>query len=109
MGRYNILKNMIETKKGDLIFIPKHSFENHHDHNHLMKKQYLQFFYETDGKMNKDKFKDWILKNKNMQKVTSEKVIQSLAEKEIVFDKYGDLSLSELGLRAVDELFRGEK
>ena len=35
MGRYNILKNMIEAKQGDLIFIPKHSFENHHDHNHF--------------------------------------------------------------------------
>lgn len=35
MGRYNILKNIIEAKKGDLIFIPKHSFENHHDENHF--------------------------------------------------------------------------
>lgn len=69
----------------------------------------LKSFYETDSKMNKNSFKDRILKNKNMQKVTSEKAIQSLARKNVVLDQYGDVSLTELGLRVVDELFRGDK
>ena len=66
----------------------------------------LKSFFETDSKMNKNSFKDWILKNKQMQKVTSEKAIQSLVSKIIVLDEYGEVSLTELGLRVVDELFR---
>ena len=31
MGRYNILKHMKNAKRGDIIFIPKHSFDKHHD------------------------------------------------------------------------------
>ncbi len=31
MGRYNILKHLTEAKKGDFIFIPKHSYDKHHD------------------------------------------------------------------------------
>jgi hypothetical protein len=69
----------------------------------------LNSFYETDSKMNKVQFKDNVLKNKNMQKVTSEKAIQSLVGKKVVLDQYGDVSLTELGLRVVDELFRGDR
>ncbi|DAB34823.1 MAG TPA: hypothetical protein CFH82_03675 [Sulfurospirillum sp. UBA12182] len=66
----------------------------------------LKSFFETDSKMNKNSFKDLILKNNQMQKVTSEKAIQSLISKKIVLDQFGDVSLTELGLKVVDELFR---
>jgi len=36
----------------------------------------LKSFFETDSKMNKSSFKDFVLKNKQMQKVTAEKAIQ---------------------------------
>ena len=36
----------------------------------------LKSFFETDSKMNKSSFKDLVLKNKQMQKVTAEKAIQ---------------------------------
>lgn len=41
-----------------------------------------------------------------MKKVISEKAIQSLASKTMVLDKYSDISLTELGLKLVYELFR---
>lgn len=66
----------------------------------------LKSFFETDSKINKNSFKDWILKNKQMQKVTAEKAIHSLVGRKVVLDQYGEVSLTELGLRVVDELFR---
>jgi len=35
MGRYNILKLMLNMKYGDIIFIPKHSQNNHNDDNYF--------------------------------------------------------------------------
>jgi hypothetical protein len=35
MGRFNILKNMLEMDNGDIIFIPKHSKHHHHDDNYF--------------------------------------------------------------------------
>lgn len=68
----------------------------------------LKSFYETDSKMNKNNFKEWVLKNKDMQKVTSEKAIQSLVGKKVLLEHYDNVSLTALGLKVVDELFRGE-
>lgn len=31
MGRYNILKHLKDANKNDFVFIPKHSFDHHHD------------------------------------------------------------------------------
>lgn len=58
---------------------------------------------------NKNSFKEWFLKNKNIQKVTSENAIQTLGRKKLVLDQYDNVSLNELGLGVVDELFRGDK
>ncbi len=66
----------------------------------------LKSFFETDSKMNKSSFKDLVLKNKQMQKVTAEKAIQSLVGRKVVLEKYGDVSLTELGLKVVDKLFK---
>ncbi|KFL34040.1 MULTISPECIES: hypothetical protein [unclassified Sulfurospirillum] len=66
----------------------------------------LKSFFETDSKMNKNQFKEMVFKNKNTKKVTSEKAIQSLVAKKIILDNFGDVGLTELGLRVVDELFR---
>jgi hypothetical protein len=69
-------------------------------------KKILKTFYENDSQMNKDRFKEKVLKDKNMQKVTSEKAIRSLVKKEMVTDKHGTVGLTELGLGVVDEIFR---
>lgn len=69
----------------------------------------LKSFFETDSKMNKNSFKEWVLKNKQMQKVTSEKAIQALVTKKMVLDQYGDVNLTEFGLKIVDKLFREDK
>jgi hypothetical protein len=70
----------------------------------------LKAFYESDHQMMKSTFKDNILKNNNMKKVTSEKAIQSLVRKKIVLDSGGVVSLSDdLGLELVNELFRETK
>ena len=66
----------------------------------------LKWFFETDSKMNKSSFKDLVLKNKQMQKVTAEKAIQTLVGRKVVLEKYGEVSLTELGLRVVDKLFK---
>lgn len=69
----------------------------------------LKAFYESDNKMDKDTFKNNVLKNHQMQRVTSEKAIQNLVTKKIVSDSSGYISLTnDLGLELVDELFRSK-
>ena len=51
MGRYNILKHMIDANKGDLIFIPKHSFDKHHDENSFtVCKVVSDYYFDLDMK-----------------------------------------------------------
>jgi len=51
MGRYNILKHLIEAKKEDYIFIPKHSFDKHHDEaSFTVCKIVGEYYFDLDNK-----------------------------------------------------------
>lgn len=45
MGRYNILKHLKTASTNDLFFIPKHSFNNHHDSNSFTVCQLVGDYY----------------------------------------------------------------
>jgi hypothetical protein len=51
MGRYNILKYMKEADKNSLIFIPKHSLDNHHDESSFTVCRVVgQYYFDLDMK-----------------------------------------------------------
>jgi hypothetical protein len=53
MGRYNILKHMVQAQTNDIIFIPKHSFNNHHDNNlFTVCKVIGNYYFDLDTKYN---------------------------------------------------------
>ncbi len=58
--------------------------------------------------MDKNKFKNILFDIKKMQKVTSEKTIQSLISKKILEDNSLYVILTGFGLDLVDKLFRGK-
>ena len=67
----------------------------------------LETFFQNDSNMDKNKFKNILLDIKKMQKVTSEKAIQSLISKKILEDNSLYVILTGFGLEIVDKLFRG--
>ncbi len=67
----------------------------------------LETFFQNDSNMDKNKFKNILLDIKKMQKVTSEKTIQSLISKRILEDNSLYVILTGFGLEIVDKLFRG--
>ena len=53
MGRYNILRHMLEAKKDDIVFIPKHSFDKHHDENSFTVCKIIgNYYFDLDSKYN---------------------------------------------------------
>lgn len=68
----------------------------------------LETFFQNDSNMDKNKFKNILFDIKKMQKVTSEKTIQSLISKRILEDNSLYVILTSLGLELVDKLFRGK-
>ena len=68
----------------------------------------LETFFQNDSNMDKNKFKNILFDIKKMQKVTSEKAIQSLISKRILEDNSLYVILTSLGLELVDKLFRGK-
>lgn len=49
MGRYNILKHLIDAEKGDYIFIPKHSYDQHHDESSFTVCQLVgKYYFDLD-------------------------------------------------------------
>jgi len=52
MGRYNILKVMLDMKNDDIIFIPKHSQNNHHNENYFtICKVIGNYYFDLNGKI----------------------------------------------------------
>jgi hypothetical protein len=68
----------------------------------------LETFFQNDSNMDKNKFKNILFDIKKIQKVTSEKTIQSLISKRILEDNSLYVILTSLGLELVDKLFRGK-
>ena len=66
----------------------------------------LETFFQNDSNMDKNKFKNILLDIKKMQKVTSEKAIQSLISKNILNETTFNVILTSFGLEIVDKLFR---
>ncbi len=53
MGRYNILKHMVNAQKDDIVFIPKHSFDNHHDESSFTVCKIIgDYYFDLDSKYN---------------------------------------------------------
>jgi len=53
VGRYNILKHMKEASKDDLVFIPKHSFDKHHDESSFTVCKIIgDYYFDLDLKYN---------------------------------------------------------
>ncbi len=53
MGRYNILKHLIRAEKDDFIFIPKHSFDKHHDESSFTVCKIVgDYYFDLDSKYN---------------------------------------------------------
>lgn len=50
-ARFNILKHLLEAKKGSLFFIPKHSFDKHHDNDYfIVCKVVGSYYFDLDMK-----------------------------------------------------------
>jgi len=53
MGRLNILRHMLDFKNGDIVFIPKHSFNKHHDKKcFTVCKVVGEYYFDLDPKYN---------------------------------------------------------
>lgn len=51
MGRYSVLKHMVDAKRGDIVFIPKHSFDLHHDENRFTVCEVVgSYYFDLDRK-----------------------------------------------------------
>ena len=93
---YNKVNNNEETTSLDTIIQTLNNDE----------KIVLETFFQNDSNMDKNKFKNILLDIKKMQKVTSEKAIQSLISKNILNETTFNVILTSFGLEIVDKLFR---
>lgn len=65
----------------------------------------LNEFYKSDKNV-KDDFKKRLVKELNIQMTTSEQILRSLVAKELVVEQLIYVSLTDMGLKAVNELFK---
>jgi len=65
----------------------------------------LNEFYKSDKNV-KDDFKKRLAKELNIQMATSEQILRSLVYKELVVEQLIYVSLTDMGLKVVNELFK---